>query len=110
MMNTATKAFGLLFAALVALLIHAPSATASPDAASPDPDAEFCSAMTNVGYTGDCTSLVNLARGVCAQYDRGLDWETVVANVDAVTADESLSNYVLAGAPMYFCPEYAGKI
>lgn len=100
MKAAATAAF--LLAGAFASLSQAPSAGA-------DPAADFCRDMAGVGYTGDCATLANLARGVCAQYDRGLDWEAVLTTVDAATKDESLSNYVMAGAPLYFCPEHDDK-
>jgi hypothetical protein len=50
--------------------------------------------------------LVTLAKGVCAEYDRGRSLSTVAELVDARTKDQGLSNYIIAGAPMYFCPEH----
>ena len=41
-----------------------------------------------------------------AQYDRGLDWSTILQRLDIATKDEGLSNYIIAGAPLYFCPEH----
>lgn len=101
-MRTAVGAAGVLVG-LMTLFVTAPGAAASPDG-------EFCDAMAGVGYTGDCGTIVDLATEVCAQYDLGVPWETVVADVDAQTSDELLSNFVVAGAPMYFCPEHSGKI
>jgi hypothetical protein len=101
-MMKATGGAALLLAGAFASLIQAPSAVA-------DPAADFCRDMAGVGYTGDCATVTKLAKGVCAQYDRGLDWETVVATVDAATKDQSLSNYVMAGAPLYFCPQHDNK-
>ena len=101
-MMKAAAAAAFLLAGAFASLIQAPSAAA-------DPAADFCRDMAGVGYTGDCATIANLAKGVCAQYDRGLDLETVVTTVDAATKDQSLSNYVMAGAPLYFCPQHDNK-
>jgi hypothetical protein len=92
----------LLLAGAIASLIQAPSASASPDV-------EFCRDMAAVGYPGDCATLASLARDVCAQYDRGLDWSIVLERLDLATKDEGLSNYIIAGAPIYFCPEHDNK-
>jgi hypothetical protein len=91
---------GVLSAALVALAVQAPAANAAPDNNS------FCNQLAALGYPGQCTTIVALAKGVCAQYDRGVDWSTVVKQVDTKTNDEGLSNYIMAGAPMYFCPQH----
>jgi hypothetical protein len=88
----------LLFVGLIASLIGAPSAVAGPEL-------DFCRDMAAVGYPGDCATLVGL-RDVCAQYDRGLDWQTVLQGLDRAT---KVSNYIIAGAPMYFCPEHDDK-
>jgi Protein of unknown function (DUF732) len=97
-----TAGAALLFVGLIASLIGAPSAVAGPEL-------DFCRDMAAVGYPGDCATLVGLARDVCAQYDRGLDWQTVLQGLDRATKDESLSNYIMAGAPLYFCPEHHDK-
>ena len=99
-----TKATGtaLLLAGATASLIHAPSAVA-------EPELDFCRDMAAVGYPSDCANLANLAKDVCAQYDRGLDWSTILQRLDIATKDEGLSNYIIAGAPLYFCPEHDDK-
>lgn len=89
----------LLFAGVIASLIHAPTAAA-------EPDLEFCRDMAAVGYPSDCARLASLARDVCAQYDRGVDLNAVIQKLDLATKDEGLSNYIIAGAPLYFCPEH----
>jgi hypothetical protein len=61
--------------------------------------------MAGVGFTGDCAILTALARDVCAQYNRGVDLTTVVQKLDLATKNENLSNYIIAGAQLYFCPE-----
>ncbi|WP_235690116.1 DUF732 domain-containing protein [Mycolicibacterium gadium] len=53
--------------------------------------------------------MTSLAKNVCAQYDRGLDLDTIVERLDATTKNEGLSNYIMAGAPLYFCPKYASN-
>jgi hypothetical protein len=94
--------FALLLAGAVASLIHAPSAVAGPEL-------DFCRDMAAVGFPSDCATLARLAKDVCSQYDRGLDWSTVLQRLDLQTNDETLSNYIMAGAPLYFCPEHDGK-
>ena len=88
----------LLSAALVGALLGAPGAAASPDS-------DFCRSMAGVGFTGDCAPLTALARDVCAQYNRGVDLTTVAQKLDVATKNENLSNYIIAGAQLYFCPE-----
>jgi uncharacterized protein DUF732 len=92
----------LLLGGLVVSLSQAPGAVAQPDL-------EFCRDMAAVGYPENCATLVSLARDVCTQYDRGLDWETVLQTLDVATKNEDLSNYIIAGAPLYFCPEHDDK-
>ena len=58
--------------------------------------------------TGDCAILTSLAKSVCAQYDQGFDLSDV-QRLDATTKNEGLSNYIMAGAPLYFCPKYASQ-
>jgi hypothetical protein len=100
-MRTAARA-AVLLAGLMASLVQAPNAVA-------EPDLEFCRDMAAVGYPGNCATLVSLARDVCAQYDRGLDWSTILQRLDLATKDEGLSNYIIAGAPLYFCPQHDDK-
>ena len=90
----------LLVALIVGALVGAPSAAASPDS-------DFCRSMAGVGFTGDCAPLSALARDACAQKARGVDLETVAQKMDLATKDENLSNYIIAGAQIYFCPERA---
>jgi hypothetical protein len=90
----------LLSAAIVGGLLCAPSAAASPDS-------DFCRSMAGVGFTGDCAPITALARDVCAQYNRGIDLSTVVQKLDLATKNENLSNYIIAGAQLYFCPQRA---
>ena len=92
----------LVIAGAIASLVHAPSAVAGPES-------DFCRSMAGAGYPGDCATLTSLAKDVCAQYDRGLDLTTIVQRLDATTKNEGLSNYIMAGAPLYFCPEHADK-
>lgn len=102
-MRLAVGSAGLLSVGVMSLFITAPAAGASPAG-------DFCEAMTGAGYTGDCTTIVEYATEVCEQYERGVGWETVVETLDARTNDEALTNFVVAGAPLYFCPEHTGKV
>jgi hypothetical protein len=88
----------VLSAVIAGALIGAPGAAASPEN-------DFCRSMAGVGFTADCATLTALARDVCAQYNRGVDLSTVVQKVDVATKNENLSNYVIAGAQLYFCPK-----
>ena len=89
----------LLSAAIVAALgVGAPGAAASPEN-------DYCRSMAGAGFTGDCATLTALAEDVCAQYNRGVDLTTVLQKLDLATKNENLSNYVIAGAKLYFCPE-----
>jgi hypothetical protein len=99
-----TKAAGsaLLLAGLIASLTIAPSAVAQPEL-------DFCRDMAAVGYPTDCATLAKLARDVCTQYDQGLEWEAILQRLDLATKDEGLSNYIIAGAPLYFCPQHDDK-
>ena len=88
----------LLVAVMAGALVGAPSAAASPEN-------DFCQSLAGVGFTGDCATLTALARDVCAQKARGVDLTTVTQKLDAATKNENLSNYIIAGARLYFCPE-----
>jgi hypothetical protein len=90
----------LLSAAVVGALLGAPGAAASPES-------DFCRSLAGVGFTGDCATLTALGRDVCAQYNRGVDLTTVVQKLDRATKSENLSNYIIAGAQLYLCPERA---
>jgi len=90
----------LLVALIVGALVGAPSAAASPDS-------DFCRSMAGVGFTGDCAPLSALARDACAQKARGVDLGTIAQKMDLATKNENLSNYIIAGAQIYFCPERA---
>ncbi len=92
----------LLSAAIAGALVGAPAAAASPES-------DFCQSMARVGFTADCASLTALARDVCAQYNRGADLTTVLQKVDAATKNQNLSNYIIAGAQLYFCPKRDGS-
>ncbi len=91
-----------MIAGAIASLPYAPDAAAQPDLA-------FCRDMAAVGFRGDCATLASLAKDVCDQYDRGVGWEDIVTRLDAQTKNEGLTNYVIAGAPLYFCPQHQGK-
>jgi hypothetical protein len=90
----------LLAAALVVSLVGAPNAAASPES-------DFCRSMAGVGFTGDCATITALARDVCAQYDRGTDATAIAQKLDLTTKNENLSNFIVAGASLYFCPNHA---
>ncbi|MCV7303371.1 DUF732 domain-containing protein [Mycobacterium barrassiae] len=92
----------LAISGAIASLVHGPSAVAAPDS-------EYCTSLARAGYPGDCVTLTKLAKDVCAQYDRGLDQTTIVERLDVLTKDQGLSNYIMAGAPLYFCPKYASQ-
>lgn len=87
----------LLTAAIIGALIGAPGAAASPEG-------DFCRSMAGVGFTGDCATITALAQDVCAQYNRGVDVATVAQKLDLTTKNQNLSNYIIAGAQLYFCP------
>jgi hypothetical protein len=95
----AAALLGVLSGGLASLLVLAPNAHALPDNV-------FCSQLAAVGYAAPCPALVALAKDVCAQYDRGANLSSVIGLVDARTKDTGLSNYIIAGAPMYFCPTH----
>jgi len=96
-----TALAALVTTGVLTSLVHAPSAIAVPGSS------DYCSSLARAGYPGDCTTLTGLAKDVCAQYDRGLDQNTIVERLDATTKNEGLSNYIMAGAALYFCPKYA---
>ncbi|WP_326546177.1 DUF732 domain-containing protein [Mycolicibacterium sp. ND9-15] len=87
-----------LLAAVVGSLLAAPHATASPED-------DLCRSMTSVGFTGDCATLTTLARDVCAQLERGADPAAAAEKLDLTTNDETLSNFIVAGARLYLCPD-----
>nr|WP_090341531.1 DUF732 domain-containing protein [Mycolicibacterium malmesburyense]CRL71518.1 hypothetical protein CPGR_01979 [Mycolicibacterium malmesburyense] len=93
-----TRALTALSMAVVGLIMAAPQAAASPED-------DLCRSITSVGYTGDCTTLTTLARDACAQFARGADSTTVAEKLDIATKDETLSNFIVAGARLYLCPE-----
>ena len=88
----------LLSAVMAGALVGAPGAAASPES-------DFCRSMAGVGFTGDCATLTALAREVCVQYDRGVALTAVAQKLDLTTKNPNLSNYIIAGAQLYFCPE-----
>lgn len=88
----------LLLAAVVGALVGAPGAAATPDS-------DFCQSMAGVGFTGDCAPLTVLARDACAQKARGVDLATIAQKLDLKTKNENLSNFIIAGAQLYFCPD-----
>ena len=90
----------LVISGVIASLVSAPSAVAVPES-------DYCQSLASAGYPGDCATLTSLAKDVCAQYDRGFDQTTIVERLDAMTKNEGLSNYIMAGAALYFCPRYA---
>ncbi|MEO3761418.1 DUF732 domain-containing protein [Mycobacterium sp. B14F4] len=97
-MTTLARFTALLASAVAGALIAAPGAAASPDD-------DFCQNMAGVGFSGDCATLIALARDVCEQFDRGVDVTTVAEKLDQATKDQTLSNFIVAGARLYFCPE-----
>jgi hypothetical protein len=92
----------LLVAAIIAALLDAPGAAATPES-------DFCRSMAGVGFTGDCDALAALARDACAQEARGVDLTAVAQKLDLTTKNENLSNYIIAGAQIYFCPQRAAN-
>jgi hypothetical protein len=88
---------------LAASLFLTPSAHA-------DPEQDFCGAMAAVGQAADCGTLSSLARDVCDQFDRGIELDAILEQLDGATKNQGLSNFIVAGAPMYFCPEHGGKV
>ena len=92
------RALTALSIAAAGLLMFTPQAAASPED-------DLCRSITSVGYTGDCTTLTTLARDACAQFARGADSTAVAEKLDIATKDEMLSNFIVAGARLYLCPE-----
>ncbi|RAV16312.1 DUF732 domain-containing protein [Mycolicibacterium sp. GF69] len=90
-----------LLAAVIGALLTAPHAAASPTD-------DLCRSMSSVGFTGDCATLGTLARDVCTQLERGAEPAAVAEKLDLTTKDETLSNFIVAGARLYFCPEPHG--
>jgi hypothetical protein len=101
-MNVLGKITSLVAASIVGAVVVAPTAAASPTS-------EFCQGMAGVGFTGDCATMTALAQDVCAQYNRGLDLNAILPKLDAVTKNDNLSNYIVAGASVYFCPNHPDK-
>ena len=97
-----TALAALAISGAIASLVHAPGAVASPQS-------DYCASMARAGVPGDCATLTSLAKSVCAQYDQGFDLDTIVQRLDATTKNEGLSNFIMAGAPLYFCPKYASN-
>ncbi|KUI37687.1 hypothetical protein AU197_07950 [Mycobacterium sp. IS-1590] len=93
-----TRALTALLVTVAGLLMAAPHAAASPED-------DLCRSMASVGFTGDCATLTTLARDVCAQFARGADSTAVAEKLDITTKDETLSNFIVAGARLYLCPE-----
>lgn len=93
-----TRALTALLMALAGSLLAAPQAAASPED-------DLCRSISSVGITGDCATLTTLARDVCAQFARGADPAAVAEKLDITTKDETLSNFIVAGARLYLCPE-----
>jgi hypothetical protein len=100
--NTLARIALLLAPPVIGAIVGAPLAEASPES-------DFCRKMTAVGFTSDCVTLTALAKEVCAQYDRGLDLDSVVQKLDLATKNQNLSNYIVAGASLYFCPKHADR-
>jgi hypothetical protein len=69
-----------------------------------EPPSQYCSGLAAVGYTYDCATLTSLAKDVCAQFARGANEDAVATKLDATTKNQGLSNYIVAGARVYFCP------
>jgi hypothetical protein len=92
-----------LLAASASAILGAPGAAASPES-------DYCTSMAAVGFRGNCATYTTLARDVCAQFDHGADSATVAEKLDLATKDQKLSNYIVAGAPLYFCPNHADKV
>ncbi|OBF25573.1 hypothetical protein A5724_04070 [Mycobacterium sp. ACS1612] len=90
----------LVSTVFVGALVAAPTAAASPQT-------DFCRSMAGVGFTQDCATLTALAQDVCTQYNRGVDLTTVLQKLDQTTKNENLSNYIIAGAQVYLCPQRA---
>lgn len=88
----------LFSAALAAALLAMPQAAATPES-------DFCRSLSSAGVSGDCVTLTELAREVCTQKARGVDLATVVQKLDVATKDENVSNFIVAGAQLYLCPE-----
>jgi hypothetical protein len=94
--------FTLLSALLLGAVVGEPAAVASPDS-------DFCRSMAAVGFTGDCATLTALAQDACAQKARGVDATTIAQRLDATTKNETLSNFIVAGAGLYVCPQRGGS-
>jgi hypothetical protein len=92
----------LLVVPVAGAIVGAPGVAASPEN-------DFCRNMAGVGFTADCATLTALAKDVCAQYAQGLDSNTIAQRLDMRTKDENLSNYIVAGASLYFCPNHADR-
>ncbi len=63
----------------------------------------YCQLMIATGHFGDCATMSSYGFGVCAQFDRGYDWFSIMQQLDAtVGVDHSAA--VMVTAVSELCP------
>jgi Protein of unknown function (DUF732) len=83
------------------ILLWAPPAYADP---TPNQAVAYCQDMAALGHLADCATLASYGRGVCAQFDKGYDWYTILTRLDTITKDQQFSADILVAAVSDICP------
>lgn len=68
----------------------------------------YCELMNATGHFGQCSSMASYGHGVCAQFDRGNDWYSILTQLDSTVGEEH-SAAVLVTAVSELCPWHEGK-
>jgi len=68
----------------------------------------YCELMHATGHFGECSSMASYGHGVCAQFDRGYDWYSILSQLDSVVGEEH-SAAVLVTVVSELCPWHEGR-
>jgi hypothetical protein len=71
---------------------------------SSNPEAAYCHDIAVLGHRANCANLASYGHGVCAQFDKGIDYRTILQQLDTVTADQQFSADILVVAVRDLCP------
>lgn len=74
-----------------------------------DPQVAYCQDMASLGHRADCATLAGYGRAVCAQFDKGNDWYSILRQLDPITLDQQFSADILVAAVRDICPWNASE-
>ncbi|MCX8563917.1 DUF732 domain-containing protein [Mycolicibacterium mucogenicum] len=93
----------------IAIAVVAAGSQGVAGATPADRDVEYCQVLAQLGYISSCVTLASYGHGVCAQFDQGNDWYSILKMLDNNFGEGQKSADILVAATKYLCPWHESK-